>query len=515
MVKVYSDYIVVSKDDPSYFPLSINLKFKFKERKIVTKRRTIKIPSTTELLYSDYNDMMFIPRGLLSLISEYIKNSNVIFVERKTNISNTENIIKNINNYKNILDGITLRNEQIEAVKRALINKRCIIQMGTGSGKSEVMCAITKCLADTNNGIIPTVLVMEPTIRLKTEMIERFRKYSIPCVDYSENRKIIDNCVNICHPQSLGNDLKKDLELLNNVQVLFGDEGHHMKSESWRSPTKMMKNLEYSIVVSASAIDQSHINGKNISNFSYNELLVIGSSGPIVYNIAAGSLINKGSLAKPVLIVLRNLANEEIENYKRNYLNWNIVSKIRLQSKARTELIAKTSEFFSNKNRKSLILVHTRSWAYEIMKVLNELGISERARCSFGGGIFEKYNGYEFERDNDNVFEKFSSGEISILIGTSHLYEGVDIPNLDVLILAYGGRNERLQLQGVGRVLRKTKSGNKAYIVDFTDSEDIVLSSQCNKRMKRYEDIIGIKKEDIYYDIDIDTLDYIFNIYEN
>ncbi len=377
------------------------------------------------------------------------------------------------------------------------------------------MCAITKCLADVNNGIIPTVLVMEPTVRLKSEMIERFKRYDIPVVDYSQNRKIIENYVNICHPQSLGNDLRENEELLNNIQVLFGDEGHHMKSDSWRSPTKKMKNLEYSIVVSASAIDQSRVNCTNIKEFSYSEILVMSSSGKLVYNVNADSLINRGSLAEPVLVVLRNLADEKIDNYKKNFLNWHIVSKVRLQSENRTDLIVSSAEFFHNKDRKSLILVHTRDWAHRIMKKLYDLGLSDYTRCSFGGGVFEKYNGYEFVKDDSNVMDRFGSGEYSILIGTSHLYEGIDIPNLDVLILAYGGKAERLQLQGVGRVLRKTKSGNKAYIIDFTDSEDVVLSAQLKKRMDRYKNIIGIEEDDTFYDMNIEDLEFIFNKYEN
>lgn len=515
MVKIYSDYIVVSKDDPSYFPLSIYLKIHINGRSLVTKKRTIKVPAEDRELYNIYNDMMFIPRGLYGFVKGYFKYSNIISVEKITSISNVDSVINNISEYKDILDGITLRPEQLEAVRRALKYKRCIIQMGTGSGKSEVMCAVTKCLADVNNGIIPTVLVMEPTVRLKMEMIERFKKYDIPVVDYSQNRKIIDNYVNVCHPQSLGNDLRADESLLNNVQVLFGDEGHHMKSESWRSPTKKMKNLEYSIVVSASAIDQSRVDCVDIKKFTYGEILIMSSSGMLVYNVNADSLIDRGSLAEPVLVVLRNPADEKIENYKKNFLNWHVVSKVRLQSENRTNLIVSAAEFFHNKDRKSLILVHTRDWAHRIMMKLYDLGLSDYTRCSFGGGVFEKYNGYEFVKDDSNVMDRFGSGEFSILVGTSHLYEGIDIPNLDVLILAYGGKAERLQLQGVGRVLRKTKSGNKAYIIDFTDSEDVVLSAQSKRRMNRYENIIGIGEDDIFYDMNIEDLEFIFNKYEN
>lgn len=515
MVKIYSDFIVVTKDDPAYFPLSIYLKSKIPKKRIVTKRRVIEKDEEILPLYYVVDDFMYIPRGLLSFVEDYIKNSDIKFVENRHKIYDTSEVINNIENYRNILDGISLRDVQLEALKRALINKRCIIQMGTGSGKSEVMCSIVKCLGEVNNYIIPTTLIMEPTLRLKLEMIERFKKYDIPVVDYSDNRCIVENVVNICHPQSLGNDLIINPNLLNSVEVLFGDEGHHMRSESWRSPTRKMKNLQYSIVVSASAIDQEHVGNKSIKGYSYNELLVIGTSGPLVYNVDTGDLIDRGNLAEPVLIVLDNPANEKFDNYKKDYLNWHEVSKVRLHSEYRTNLIASSAEFFSNKDRKSLILVNTKKWAYEIMEVLHNKGLSDNSRCSFGGGLFERFNGYEFERDDTDVFKKFGTGEISILIGTSHLYEGIDIPNLDVLILAYGGKVERLQLQGVGRVLRKTKTGNRAYIVDFNDREDAVLSAQFNKRMKRYQDIIGLEEKDIYNGVQIDDLENIFNNYEN
>lgn len=515
MVKIYSDFIVVTKNDPSYFPLSIYLKSKIPSKRIVTKRRTINIEEEVVPLYTLDEDFMYIPRGLLFFIERYISGSDVYYVDNKSPICDVDKVINNLEDYRNILDGITLRDVQLEALKRGLINKRCIIQMGTGAGKSEVMCSIIKCLGELNNYNIPTTLVMEPTVRLKLDMIERFRKYDIPTVDYSDKREIVPNCVNICHPQSLGNDLNIDPNILNSVEVLFGDEGHHMKSESWRSPTRKMKNLIYSIVVSASAIDQEHVGKKEISEYSYGELLVIGASGPLVYNVAAGSLIDRGNLAKPVLIMLDNPADEKLDNYKKDFLNWNEVSKIRLQSSYRTGLVASSAEFFHNKNRKSLILVHTRKWAYEIMKVLHDKGLSENSRCSFGGGSFQRYNGYEFEEDKTDVFERFKTGDISILIGTSHLYEGVDIPNLDALILAYGGKAERLQLQGVGRVLRKTKTGNRAYIIDFNDKKDAVLSAQSRKRMKRYQEIIGIDEKDIYEDMQIENLENIFNIYED
>lgn len=72
-----------------------------------------------------------------------------------------------------------------------------------------------------------------------------------------------------------------------------------------------------------------------------------------------------------------------------------------------------------------------------------------------------------------------------------------------------------MQIQGLGRVLRKTKSGNMAYIVDFTDSQDVVLRKHSRMRMERYRDVIGIPNDRIYYDIGVYEFESIFGKYES
>lgn len=277
----------------------------------------------------------------------------------------------------------------------------------------------------------------------------------------------------------------------------MGDECHHFRSESFRNPTKHIDNIMYSIGVSASAISKEHVGCKSVREYTYPEALVISATGPLVLNITAKTLITNKTLADPILFVLHNKADEEISQVN----DWHEISKVRLESDYRSRLVCKAAEIFCNANRKSLILVNTRRWARDIMKILDEYGISEYCRASFGGNTFEKYNGEDFIIDKDDVMNKFKSGEYRILIGTSHLYEGADIPNLDAIILAYGGAGERLQIQGLGRVLRKTKTGKYAYIVDFTDTEDIILSKHSRNRMKRYREIIGIEDDHIYYDV--------------
>lgn len=516
MVNVYDDWIVISNDDQSMFPLTSALTFVEPPREIVNRYgHKIRIQGSTKTVHVVHEGNIYVPIGLYKYVLPYIQNSEIIYHPvKESKLRNTEELIKNIESYKDILDGIILRDYQLIALRKILHNKRCIIQMSTGSGKTEVICALVKCLTDINDCKIPTTLVIEPTIRLMKDIANRFKKYDIPTVLYYENRKIIPNYVNICHPISLGNDLEKNSKLLEEVEVLVGDECHHFSAPTFRKPIRYMPNLVYSVGVSASAISQDNVNKDSLTGFTYDELLTIGATGPLVMNLTANTLIEQGNLATPVLFIIDNPADEFISDSHIN--NWHKISQVKLESDYRSQLICEAASFFESVDRKVLILVRTKRHAQKIMKMLHDkYDLSDRTRASYGGGYFERYNGYEFVQDTDDVFSKFNSGEYSILIGTSHLYEGVDVPNLDIMILAMGGKTERLQIQGVGRVLRKSKTGKFAWIIDFNDREDIVLSKHAILRFDRYREIIGIDDKYIFKDMDIKNLPMIFSSLED
>ena len=463
----------------------------------------------------DEEDNMIIPIGYLEFIKPYIIPEQMkINYKLETPMVNTNNLMEKIND--KILPGITLRYQQVEGIKRAIKLKRTLLQLPTGGGKTEIMCGITKLLSNELEEI-PTTLVIEPTDKLKKEIIERFNKYGIDAVDYNKDRKIIEHKVNIAHPSSINIDMKKDEHLLDNVKVYFQDEAHHIASDSNSAVVMNVVNAEYIIGVSASVISQDHVDSKNLQEYTLDELKAIAMVGLVSYNITAKDLINEGKLAEPVLLVVNNPADEKLPKNKQN--DWHVISKTHLQSLVRIKYISQVATYFSKMKRKSLILVNNKEWAQNIAKCINDLGYGNECRLSFGGQIFLQYNNVEdtFERDKE-TFDKFRSGEVSILIGTQHLIEGVDVPSLDCVILPAVGKSERIQIQSCGRALRVTKNGNMAYIVDFSDEKDPILNHQFKTRLSTYINTIGIDRDKIHV-IDRnninDALNIIFNKYEN
>lgn len=520
MVEIYNDIIFVSKDDPSYLPLTIDLAFRDKGTKKVFKKlksgktKIVEVNyDETHYLYQVTSEGISIPRGLRSLIQErYFSNSSVISKETHEIKPLILEVAAEITKFRNILKGMTLRDDQLLALRKMFAVKRCILQLATGSGKTEVMSAFVKIMKEVL-GYIPTTVIIEPTVYLVNQTVKRMKNHDIECYSYRDKREIIENAVNICHPTSLNNDINKNPDIASKVKILIGDECHHLQATLYRSPARLFTKLEYSIGLSASAISQEHIMSKSIDEFYPNELEMIGATGPIVMSINADYYIKKGSLAKPVLFMMDNKASEPIP--KEETQNWHRVVEEVLCSDTRNRLVCAVSDFFLKKDRKILILVHTVKWARMLMSIFDEYMISDYVRASYGGGRFERIIDGEFENCEDDVYQQYRDGEVKILIGTTHLYEGADIPNLDVIILAYGGKGEKKHIQGIGRALRITKTGKYAYIVDFTDSDNIILSKHSRARFNRYKDLMKIPDNMMFLDMHISDLEKTFKSLED
>jgi len=80
---------------------------------------------------------------------------------------------------------------------------------------------------------------------------------------------------------------------------------------------------------------------------------------------------------------------------------------------------------------------------------------------------------------------ELKNGEIDVLIGSTILDVGVDVPSVGVVILAGGFKAEYSIRQRIGRGLREKKSGpNVAFIVDFTDEHNNHLRGHAQERKR-------------------------------
>ncbi|WJZ23531.1 ATP-dependent helicase [Listeria phage LIS04] len=450
---------------------------------------------------------LLLPRGLADLTpSEYtdIVNREINTLDKNNLEDMSDDLIAKILQPES---GFDLRSDQVIAVRKAYLVKRGILQLATGAGKTEIMSATLK-LMNHMYGYYPKTLIIEPTLHLVHDTVKRLKKYNIPVSAYTSHRDINHSEVILTHPMSLSNDILKDPSLLNDVKVIFYDEAHHLRSSTWFNLMKSLSSVEYSIALSASIIDPKKIGVTDLKEYTVGEALAIGGSGRLLLNIPPSYYIKQGILATPVVLQLNNPANEPCTNP----LNWSEKVKNRLESPYRTQLAATTASIFDKYSRKTLIFASTKTNAKKLMKMLFDLGVS--CRCSFGGGSYLKWDPDQNKavgvNSAEDTMEMFKQGIFRVLIATSHLLEGADVPNLDCIVVLDGGKKLRKMIQEIGRGIRKTKTGKYAYIIDFTDHEDTVLERHASKRLSMYREVIQVPENLINEDLTIQQLESVF-----
>ena len=101
-------------------------------------------------------------------------------------------------------------------------------------------------------------------------------------------------------------------------------------------------------------------------------------------------------------------------------------------------------------------------------------------RCAFihGSSDWQKRSG---------SLEEFKKGELDVLISSAILDEGIDMPDVDAIIVASGGNSPIKALQRVGRGLRKGRTG-EVTVVDFGDAGHPMLLKHSLARMQSYLD---------------------------
>lgn len=291
---------------------------------------------------------------------------------------------------------------------------------------------------------------------------------------------------------------------------------HHLQSNSWNTLNTSLPNVEYNISLSALAISSNHIQEHNIKNLTYPEAQVVGVSGPVIINVPVKYYIDNGYLAKPVVIQMYNKVTLSEKNADKGNV-WSIIRKEGIESPHRTKLTSEVTHEFTSKGRKVLILVGTKKQGNNIATSLGSLypDLNEQIGISYGSGVsMIVKNGKIVDSEKDTI-EMFSNNEVSIDIATSHMDEGVDIKNLDAVILAGGGNKARRIIQRVGRALRKTKNGKYAYIIDFSDDGPTALKRQSENRLNVYEDIVQVDPRYIFTSVNMDRFRYEFKKLES
>lgn len=353
------------------------------------------------------------------------------------------------------LHGIDLRNYQFEAASRILKAVRCIVKAATNSGKTEIMAEVLRKL-----NLPGLILVHRKELLYQTA--ERLSlRLGIPIGMIGDSVMDIQN-ITVCMPQTVVKSYKDQasgsstlvvedkFKTLFDRNVLVLDECHNLPDTRILHMVKR-SNAYYRIAMS----------GTPLLNSEVDNYMLKGQFGEIAFEITNAELISLGVSSVPTCQYHRvNVEGLETASWKDAY------KKGVVNNDKRNDLIAKMAQEHGKK-LSVLIIVKDVHHGHNLCRRIPQ--------SSFIHGSLPSDM-------RMRAIRSFKDGMINMLISTVILDEGVDISNIDVLILAAGGKAPKRVLQRVGRGLRK-KESNKLLVIDFLDTGNLYLLEHSQERV--------------------------------
>lgn len=359
----------------------------------------------------------------------------------------------------------TPRDYQNKAIYKALNSNRSLMLSPTASGKSFIIYLISRYYVDKRN---LNVLIIVPTLSLISQMKGDFIEYNngndldIHCI-----KSGADKTVNAAYTISTWQSLAKlDKKFFKKYDVVFVDEAHLAKSKSITKIMEKCPDIKYRYGLTGTLDDSlTH------------ELTLTGLFGPVHRIVKTKDLIQNKTLSKfeikGIIFEYNDISRKHVS--KLNYadeIDWLV------RHEKRNAYIYNLA---TNLNGNTLILYQ---FVEKHGKVLESIFAKTDIPFHFiHGGIV----GDERERIRKLVQ---ASDKNIILASFGTFSTGINIPNLDNLILASPSKSKIRTLQSIGRILRKSNDTNTATLFDLAD--DLRWKSKENYSSKHFRERIKI-----------------------
>lgn len=395
-------------------------------------------------------------RGLLPKVEAVLKNHKIDYTL--------------VDNRKEVPFGKKIKTKNIESrpyqdrvLEASLREKGGIIKSATGSGKSVM---ITQLIANTN----VKTMVYVVGIDLLYQMKETFEKMLGTKIGIIGDGQADIKKINICTVWTAANVLGKKY-------VPLDDEDRSRKEKlQAANKAKIKKTIEQAEMA---IFDECHmlatdtlqaINTSSKSayyKYGYSgtpwrddgaDLLIEAVCGKTIIEVTATELIKSGYLVQPTV---HFIDVPEMSNLPNKYPS--IYKQYIVENDVRNGKIVKAAEKLIESGRKVLILVKNIKHGNILLEELEQKFV-----VYFVKG--------DIDSDERNwVRQEFLKNGIDIIIASVVYDQGVDLPNLDALILAGSGKSSGRALQRLGRVIRPFPGKKNALVIDFIDNAKYLL----------------------------------------
>ena len=358
---------------------------------------------------------------------------------------------------------IPLRDYQQEAVEAAVQAGHGVLDIPTRGGKTRLAIELTRRLWLPTLWIAPTTNIVTQTLKAFDELCDP--NFAVPLKGSKDWQSASEKNVVVCTNASAAN---LPQEFFDTRQVLIGDEFHHHAAQTGNTIANKCHHIFHRYGLTGTFFRSGR-----------DEMALHAILSKTIYKIGTPLLLERGYLTATKVAFL------PIEHpHLPRGSTWDQVAKKGIRLNAyRNEVIAWAATLLRNLNKKTLILVATKEQGYAIRDLL---------KGQFGQAPKGKEHVAFVSTDvpanicQEHIHAFLHTKHPSVLIGTSMVGEGTDLPSCDALIYAQGGKAEVSHRQAMARVATAQEGKTHAIVLDFADRGHHMVLKHSVERGENY-----------------------------
>jgi superfamily II DNA or RNA helicase len=363
------------------------------------------------------------------------------------------------------LKGKTLRDDQTKLIDSLLKRGRGVIQAPMGTGKTLIAGAIFSCFKRRKK------LFLVHTNDLLRQASSDFKQYGFKNISTITEGKIdLSGEIVVATRQSF---IKIDPNIYADMfDIVVVDEVHHIssiESEYFQILTKLLAPVRVGITATFPK-EKSSI------------LAIEGAIGRLVGVFPIKEAIEKGILAKPFIKIFKLPLDREVREIKK----WADAYQVGVvENDYLNQLTVDLAQEYVDKNKSVLIYVDKIKHGENIVNEATKIGLP----IYFVRGATDSST-------REKIKKMMIDKKIKCVVATVVWKEGINIPSLNVIINAVGGKSEIAVLQLIGRVLRRTEKKTTAIIIDFFNPSNRFFIDHFGHRISLYCELGWIGEEE-------------------
>ena len=492
---VDGNYVIIPSRSPLYG------KFEFMKPHFIMKYKTFdhvsgKYMQNEVPLYTVKPGQILLFRGLFSILKDLAKRFGIKAKVSNPFIEDVSDVVIPIS-----LGGKDLRVYQLDAVKKALQSiaeiRGALIQMPTGSGKTLVGETLIKTLMDI--GKLKTAFIIVESQDLLNqwagELAKVFGRERIGKL-YQNEQSVKEGGINVVTYQSLYKVVKtyltnvrhsldvnenKLFTIYKDADFVLVDEAHHLPADS----------ISAILTVNGKAV-RVGLSATPFREDNRDLLLHSLTSVPVVKYKMTDEIFRKLNVLVPVKVV--NVIVDFLD-WQGDYVDDDDISASRV--------VKMSSRIVSEESVQKLAL-------YIALKLHDKYNLPVIIHSPYARPLrdmSERFNiplleGQKTDAEREVLLQKLRNNEINVVLATTLMDEGIDIPPLVGLVMLLPGASRVKLVQRLGRLTRpyKDKDTAFAYLFDYSQSRLGALSDILARQKKKRDDFMrkeGYEVQDV------------------